>query len=453
MPWPIYHLVTIKVIKWYYQNLTKRGSKSFRGLVHRLRKLKFQLFAILKFTIVLWWIYSIVSIVARWISRILVNLLRLDVLVSSEFKQLYYRYLTLARYSSNYKSQSKIFEYLTKNYPPRTQYIVLSMDMDQMGAGNARTPYLRQLEELRQLGAKKKELLPFIFADPRRIQLTGEKLGHQNYLNYCKSVLGKKQFQGIKLYPALGYYPFDKNLIDLLAYATTHEIPVMTHCIRGTVFFRGKKDPDWNTHPIITYNKKLGKQVPIPLPQKRNYDFTTNFTHPLNYECLLNPTLLSSYLKRDIDLSRLKICLAHFGGTEEWDKYRSDAWNDYNNNISPIEMDEYLKKKNTLNHGSRRTIWWNASWLSIIYDLLVKYENTYTDVSFILYNEELFPMLKYLLHDDKVRHKILFGTDYYVVSQKGLDKGLYQKLRSYLGEQLFMLIAQENPRRYLRVNY
>ncbi len=58
-------------------------------------------------------------------------------------------------------------------------------------------------------------------------------------------------------------------------------------------------------------------------------------------------------------------------------------------------------------------------------------------------------MLKYLLRDEKVRHKILFGTDYYVVSQKGLDKDLYQKLRSYLGEELFTLIARTNPQRYL----
>ncbi|MFV0572876.1 MAG: hypothetical protein ACK5M1_10670, partial [Xanthomarina gelatinilytica] len=69
--------------------------------------------------------------------------------------------------------------------------------------------------------------------------------------------------------------------------------------------------------------------------------------------------------------------------------------------------------------------------------------------SFIIFNQELFPLLKFLLQDEKVSHKILFGTDYYVVSQKNSEKALYQNLRSYLGDDLFFKIAHDNPKAFL----
>lgn len=185
------------------------------------------------------------------------------------------------------------------------------------------------------------------------------------------------------------------------------------------------------------------------MPQTSNYDWTTNFTHPLNYHCLLDPKLLESYIGYPCDLSKLKICLAHFGGSKEWSKYEADGWNNYNKNISHATVEDYLRVKNTLNHGSTRTIWWNASWLSVIYDLMVQYENVYADVSFMLFNKELYPMLKFILNDPKVSHKVLYGTDYYVVTQKKTEKALFHNLRGYLGERLFFKIANENPQRYL----
>lgn len=452
LPWPLYHVVTINVVKKFYNNFTSRGSNRYKSFQHRVQKLKFWVYRILKFTIILWVLFSIIVFVIKWLFRILSNFLTIDSLFSKEVTQLYYRYLTMARYSTKYKTQSKIYEYLTKNYPEGTKQVVLSMDMDFMEAGQAKISYMEQIEQLRQLGRSKKDLLPFVFADPRRINATKDLKERFNYFNYLKSYLEKSHFAGIKLYPALGYYPFDKDLIELYKFAQEYEIPIMSHCIKGTVFYRGKKEYKWNEHEILKYPTKGKVMKSIPLPQKDNFDYTTNFTHPLNFECLLNPDLLSEYLGEEIDLGKLKICIAHFGGTEEWDKYRKDAFNNYNNNISPSTKEGYLNSrfKNTLNFSNKRTIWWNASWLSVIYDLIVKYDNVYSDVSFILYNEELFPMLKYLLNDAKVKERILFGTDFYVVSQKGLDKDLYQRLRSYLGEELFNQIAVDNPKTYLQ---
>jgi len=88
---------------------------------------------------------------------------------------------------------------------------------------------------------KQNHLLPFLFLDPRRIAATRNNTSkHKNYENYAKHLLRSQQFDGIKLYPALGYYPFDKNLIEMYLFAQENEIPIITHCIEGTVFIEVK---------------------------------------------------------------------------------------------------------------------------------------------------------------------------------------------------------------------
>lgn len=452
-----YQIVTMKVVKWYYLNLTERSSK-FRKWKQRWNKLKYFVIDVLKFTIIGYWVFSILFFTLKWAFKIVSNALAISNFFGPQSKAAYRRFVNLGRYASYSKQgQSKVFDLLEKTYDPSTKFVVLPMDMDYMEAGKPTLNYMQQLDELLKVAKNNKDqLLPFIFLDPRRLAETCDLKGMDCYENYFKRNLSKQKFFGIKMYPALGYFPFDKQLIDCYKFAQEHQIPIITHCIEGTVFYRGKKKKEWNQHPILKYTKDKNEgPIPIPLPQKKNYDFTTNFTHPLNYHCLLDKDLLSDYLGEETDLSKLKICLAHFGGTKEWNRYSEDNWNNYNNNISHVSKNEYLNRKikNTLNHGSKRTIWWNASWLSIIYDLMIQYEGVYTDISFIIFNQELFPLLKYLLQDEKVSHKILFGTDYYVVAQKNTEKALYQNLRSYIGEDLFLKIANENPKRFLSTSF
>jgi|GEM_PF-845571 len=449
----LYQLITMRLVKWCFLNLTKRNRR-FKSFIHFKNRLKYFFLDVLKFTIVGYWIYSLILFSLKWAFKILFNALAIDNFFGAQSKSAYKRYITLGRYATYSKlGQSKVFDLLEKTYDQNTKFVVLPMDMDYMEAGKPISNYIQQLEELLKVTANnKKNLLPFVFVDPRRIAETCDLNGVNCYENYVKRNLSKEVFHGIKLYPALGYFPFDKNLIETYKFAQEYQIPITTHCIEGTVFYRGKKKKEWNIHPILKYKKdKNMDSIPIPLPQKKNYDFTTNFTHPLNYHCLLDKELLSEYLGEETDLSKLKICLAHFGGTNEWNRYSKDNWNNYNNNISHLSKSEYLSRniKNTLNHGSSRTIWWNASWLSIIYDLMIQYEGVYTDISFIIFNQELFPLLKFMLQDDKVNHKILFGTDYYLVAQKNTEKALYQNLRSFIGEDLFRKIANENPKKFL----
>ncbi|QTD39034.1 amidohydrolase family protein [Polaribacter batillariae] len=447
-------ILTIKLVKWYYNNFTSRGNYKYKKFRHSLKKIKYGILQFCKWTFILYWLILGVSFILKWVFKIITSFLKVDYFFSKELRDITKRFLTLGRYSLNYKSQARIYDLLEKTYERNTKIVVLSMDMDYMEAGKPEIKYLDQLEELKIVKKNNIDLLPFIFLDPRRVKETKSLEGKKNYATFLKSELQKGNFNGIKLYPALGYYPFDKELVNSYLFAQENNIPIMTHCIEGTVFYRGKKKPEWNYHPILTYNKKgTDNPEPIPLPQSGNYQWTTNFTHPMNYHCLLDKELLSNYLGYECDLSKLKICLAHFGGSKEWKKYETDGWNNYNKNISHASEVDYLKIKNTLNHKSKRTIWWNASWLSIIYDLMIKYENVYADVSFILFNEKLFPMLKFILNDPKVSDKILYGTDYYVVTQKKTEKSLHQNLRSYIGEELFFKIANKNPKQFLTTNF
>lgn len=224
----------------------------------------------------------------------------------------------------------------------------------------------------------------------------------------------------------------------------------MTHCVHDTVFDRGNKP--FEVHPC-------GGQV---LHGNKPKGFTKHFSNPLNWEVLLNPEHISKHWGKEKNYSRLKICLAHFGGAEEWLKYVEDPWTAANDNTD-----------NNANPGALRPANWNFtqepseneySWFNIIKSLILKYENVYTDISFMLHNRATWPLLKVLLvgqvadeHGDnvenKLRKRILFGTDYYVVAQKGSERELSLGIRAYWGDELFFQIAKTNVEEYLSTNY
>ncbi|WP_164510876.1 amidohydrolase family protein [Nonlabens xiamenensis] len=326
------------------------------------------------------------------------------------------------------------------------------MDMEYMGAGSIRIPYKEQLKELINLKENKKnQIHVFPGIDPRRLQ------EDKSFLTYLMDRFSSKKFSGVKLYPALGFYPFDKRFKSLYEYCIRYDIPIMTHCIEGTIYYRGSKTRnsdehahlnnknEWNHHPILKVN---AQSEPLKLPQRANHDFTKNFTHPLNYKCLLDPKKATEYFGDQVDFSQLKICLAHFGGSAEWDRYFEDIYETYNNNLFNKEN---IGKATAYTNVQK--IWDSASWLSIIYDLMATYDNVYADMSFMLYNKNNFELLKLLIDDNRVGHKILFGTDFYVVAQKGTEKRLYHTIRAELGEERFKKVASINPENFLKTKF
>jgi predicted TIM-barrel fold metal-dependent hydrolase len=339
------------------------------------------------------------------------------------------------------KTQQQIFDELRGYYPAKTGFVVLPMDMEYMGAGKVPEGYMeqiRQLEVMKQNPAIADIFFPFLFADPRRFEADA------SYLELMKEKLGAGLFSGIKMYPALGYWPFDKRLKSMYDFCLENNIPIMTHCVAGVVHSRDKKPEGFNVHPM---------NPDIQLEGRKPKHYTIHYSNPLSFHCLMDKQLLSRYWdmpEAEVEnYEKLKVCFGHFGGNSEWKRYLKIPWvparddGRYEGKSPALEPENWnykLKPDDT-----------DYSWFSIIRQMMEKYENVYADISFMLYDQETWPLLKVLLKNKELKFKdrVLFGTDFYVVAQKGTERELSLGIRAYLGEELFTQIAKTNVERYL----
>ncbi len=419
------------------------------------------------------------------------------------------RYLTIAEFAK-YKSQKGIYDRLIKMYDPGSKVVVLPMDMTYMKAGSPTQSYIAQLDEISQIKAKKQTnheyLLPFVFVDPRRIETErkkGPKKGTKPFFKWDtveKTLNGKPQqwmvlkdcvlkdclegdseagqlngyFKGIKIYPALGYYPFNEDLLPLWMYCKQRGVPITTHCIEGTIFYRGHMKKKWMHHPIFkdANGEKLKTRV------KSNYGLQLNFTHPLNYLVLLEEYYLLEQLGQcggrvqslfgytegatalRQNLEGLKINLAHYGGTKEWVRYLSADRKDISAELTenPDWGIELFHKQNPL-PGSPATLYskpawiWdnNFEWFSIISSMMLQYSGIYADISYVLHSDEMKPLLFEILEtNQKLAAKILFGTDFFVVRNHKSEKELYAELLTVIGQRNMDRIGKVNPDNFLR---
>jgi len=223
---------------------------------------------------------------------------------------------------NNKNSAEEIFIKLASYYPANSSFVVLSMDFEFMKAGNPIQGFHSQLNDLFHL--KKKygnKIYPFIAADPRR----------ENLLEIVKDFIENKGGTGIKIYPPLGFYPFDERLYPIYKYAENNQIPIIAHCSRGGVYYRGKLRKDDFIHPKTNEEFK----------HKRNKNFAQNWANPKNWEYVLN------------DFPLLRLDLAHFGGATDWENY------------SENQEDE-------------------ENWINKILYLIENFSNVFTDISYTL---------------------------------------------------------------------
>lgn len=389
------------------------------------------------------------------------------------------RYISIGRFAY-YKEQNAIFKRLTKQYPKDTQFVVLPMDMEFMKAGKVKAigSYQTQMEKLKKIKQKNpKTIHPFVFVDPRR-----ENVGYTDFFKwrningkvvledcFIKEYIEKENFAGFKIYPALGYFPFDEKLLPLWKYATDNNLPIMTHCIRGTIFYRGNKKKEWYYHPIIK-DAKLADEYML-LAKTQNIEYSLDFTHPLNYLCLLDPFLLKEWIKKcnkpelfdlfgysettdtiSSNLSNLKICFGHYGGDDEWKKFLERDRDNYSHKMSNNSNGiEFLNPQNpNLSYGRLMDIWKNADWYTIISSLMMQYPKVYADLSYIIHDQEIIPLLKHTLRNESLKNKVLFGTDFYVVRNHNSEKDLLAQTMANLCSDEFDLIARDNPINYLK---
>lgn len=447
------------------------------------------------------------------------------ILPGKAFTNLFQRYVQIGLFSK-YKTQKGIYDKLKKQYPLDTHFVGLPMDMEYMKAGDLKENFTfkNQMEGLLTIKQRKQDINsfhPFVFAHPERMKdkkyfdcsvnkTTGEVKLDKNC--FLAQYIEKHKFSGVKIYPALGYYPFDISLLLLWKYCVQKEIPIMTHCIKGTIFFRGKKNVDWDSHQIFTegkVNKSVKKEStdddekvdfninadyielgdkPLYLNKVKNIDFCNNFTHPLNYLCLLDNLLLAKVIKYYIDenkkkglqktgvldseinkiiaafgykneevkrgLADLKVCFAHFGGDDQWKRFLESDRDNYTSQLilEPEKGIDFFKNaKGNNSPGKLAYIWKYVDWYTIICSIMLQYKNVYADISYILHDEVILPLLKQTLSNPKLKTKVLYGSDFYVVRNHKSDKAILADMRAGLTEDEFDKIARYNPRNYLNL--
>lgn len=433
------------------------------------------------------------------------------ILPGKEFTRLFERYVQIGLFSK-YRHQWGIYDKLKKQYPPDTHFIGLPMDMIFMNAGNLGKEFtienqMQGLLKIKERSDDKDLFHPFVFADPRRmidrsyfdyhVDTNGDVILTKGCL--MQRYLEDYQFAGIKMYPALGYYPFDEVLLPLYKYCVQHQLPIMTHCIKGTIFYRGKKKPEWDRHPIFKEGSLqkalLDDDEPLLdfdinssaiscdethhlfLNEVKNIDFCNNFTNPLNYLCLLDEKLLYDVIQKskrkdqlrqmfpcddvkrtiekDKGLHNLKLCFAHFGGDDQWKRFLESDRDNYTSQLilKPDKgIDFFHNWKGESSPGKLAYIWKYVDWYSIICSVLLQYPNTYADISYILHDAIILPLLKQTLSNKELQTKVLYGSDFYVVRNHKSDKAILADMRAGLSEAEFDQIARLNPRAYLSLD-
>ena len=217
--------------------------------------------------------------------------------------------------------------------------------------------------------------------------------------------------------------------------------------------------------------------APLDLPQMKNVDFSYNFTHPMNFLCLLEEPLLRKLVGTELeknpmsdlkeifgylnaetalerDLRNLKICLAHFGGNDEWAKYFDKDRSHLSNELiqDPQRgLDFFTNKGGTFHRpGKPEQIWKFVDRYTIICSMMLQYPNVYADISYILHNSQAIqPLLKQTLENPGLRSKVLYGTDFFVVRNHKSDKNMLTEYVEGLSASDFSVIAKINPRRFL----
>ncbi|WP_133271304.1 amidohydrolase family protein [Hymenobacter radiodurans] len=352
-------------------------------------------------------------------------------------------------------SQVSVFEQqLQPHYPAGTRFVLLALNMDYMGAGAATLNYDTQLWQLLEVRKRHPNTcLPFLCLDPRM------GTAAQN-LAFAEKWL-KRGFVGLKLYPSLGFFPFDERLDLVYAFAQKHQVPVLTHCSRGGIYYQGELAPHLRWPPLppalrqrIAEATEPGKpfklgdnEFPLPVEEGR-----FSFRNDVFSDLLLEPRLYDLVLAR---YPELKLCLAHYGGGDEILAYLK-AQEKAPQSPAAAQLPEEAP----------------ANWYAGVRWLMRKYPNVYTDVAFTLAEgpvvfrgraeNELFQTLAAdLSQQSPYRDRLLFGTDFFMVSRLQAEQTLAGELMQYLlkmppeadAPSSWQRLATDNPTCFLHSEF
>ena len=329
------------------------------------------------------------------------------------------------------KNRSKeVMDTLIENYDnffmdndisPYLFIVNLMMDMERGIGGGIKNNFDQQLKELANImtlsytppkagssGRRyeyKEVVLPFLAVDPNNPDVCRQFISaFSPGLNLTGNTAfdADQLFYGIKIYPSLGYLPYDPVLMSIFKVCEEKKIPITTHA--GGVRTRANHFK----FELGDYSKPKGHQY-VTRKVRKKEEFKNVFLYPLHWE-----KVLSEY-------PGLKVNFAHMGSSEEWKAY-IDGDRDISNSIV-----QSLK-------------------------MIKKYPNVYCDISYSLYDEENQMAILDLMKNDDYKSKILFGSDYFLVDlERGSIGEFVQNLRDKFStrKDLWHTLTVENPYRFL----
>lgn len=348
------------------------------------------------------------------------------------------------------RSQLDIFELAYeagRQYDSSVRIVGLTMNMDYMDnhISYRQISFAAQLEGVKDIKRYyPANFFPFLGIDPRH------KSGN-DLVNWAKQyfLTGLEHngtvypfFSGIKLYPALGFFPFDTKLEAIYAYAEANELPIITHVTRVGSQYIGNRItdliphtpammmPDQFSQNAIQAQNNIYQRIAayyqkgwIVNNDRGDNDYSCDlFSHPENYI-----PILEKY-------PNLKICLAHMGGSNEI--------------ASPVEKDASLAEIRTVDP---------ELWFDRIMSMMIEYPNLYTDISYTVSDLDrpvvLNRILQFLATSDKngvpLSERVLFGTDFFMTEQEKCESDLYrlmqEKLHNYLDD-----LTRNNPQKFMK---
>ena len=159
------------------------------------------------------------------------------------------------------------------------------------------------------------------------------------------------------------------------------------------------------TRKFMRFTEKILHSI-NPFSDKDTMSSTAYFfNHPKNWEIVLKT------------FPKLRLNLAHFGNEER--------------------IRDLIKGKDN-------------TWPRRIMDMMGRYENLYTDISYLLHDKKIFGFLKNLLENNiLVGERILYGSDYYMIVLAGHFRSIKTDFITAMGDRLYDMISKDNPRRFL----
>jgi hypothetical protein len=261
------------------------------------------------------------------------------------------------------------------------------------------------------------KLLPLYHYEPRRWQVSGLK-GNTEPFN---QVSGSGLFLGFKMYTAQGYRPWDVRrlpiLKDFYRRCCTQNIPIMNHCTPEGAPTYDRGEYVGFRHPMDTTqdDKQKGTSENILVSPDGVGYFNRHFVSPRAWKQVLEAKVGKTRL------NTLRLCLAHFGG------------------------------------GTALGL----KWCDEIVDLIKNYDNVYADISSSMTDSDFKKHFKKVISKDaafenKIRKKLLFGTDWYLTLLSDRDYlPYYIDTKSFLDDidsSLWIRFTQVNPYRFYRID-